>query len=132
MAKRSARQRAIQRLDREFSRYIRGKYTDHTGRVECFTCGANHNPWDVHCGHFQSRRYMATRWSEDNRRPQCVSCNIYHQGRQYEFGNRLDRESPGLAAEVIVRSREVKKWTLKQIEALIQHYRNENDASGIW
>ena len=76
---------------------------------------------------------MATRWSEDNRRrPQCVSCNIYHQGRQYTFGNRLDRESPGFAAKIIVRSREVKKWTLKQIEALIQHYRNENDASGIW
>lgn len=120
--KRTARQRAIQKLDRVFSRFIRWKHVDHTGRVECYTCGSSDDPKNMHCGHFQSRRYMSTRWDEDNCRPQCVACNIYHQGRQYEFGQRLDTESDGLASDVIARSRRTTKYSVDDINDLIRHY----------
>ena len=36
-------------------------------------------------GHYMSRRYMSTRFDEDNCRPQCVACNIYNQGNAQMF-----------------------------------------------
>jgi hypothetical protein len=47
-----------------------------------------------------SRARYATRWHEDNCRPQCYGCNVMQQGRQYDFGLNLDREREGLADEM--------------------------------
>lgn len=43
-------------------------------------------------GHFISRQYLATRWHEDNCRPQDVGCNIYGNGKVLDFEERLKRE----------------------------------------
>jgi hypothetical protein len=81
----------IKKLDKVFSLYIRHKYAK-DGMVRCYTCTAMKPPKEMQCGHFISRSYYILRWEEDNARPQCASCNLYHQGQQYEFGRRLEKE----------------------------------------
>jgi hypothetical protein len=39
-----------------------------------------------------SRRHLATRWSEDNCRPQCVACNIFNQGAAQMYRRNLVAE----------------------------------------
>lgn len=72
-------------LDRLFSLYIRNKYPK-----ECYTCGKTDTP--LQCGHFVPRQYLATRWHENNCRPQCVGCNIYGKGKILDFEEHLKRD----------------------------------------
>lgn len=72
-------------LDRVFSIYIRNKYPK-----ECYTCGKTDTP--LQCGHFVPRQYLATRWHENNCRPQCVGCNIYGNGKILDFEEHLKRD----------------------------------------
>jgi hypothetical protein len=72
-------------LDRLFSIYIRKKYP-----AICYTCGKADTP--LQCGHFVPRQYLATRWHEDNCRPQCVGCNIYGNGKILDFEEHLKRD----------------------------------------
>jgi hypothetical protein len=72
-------------LDRVFSLYIRGKYPP-----ICYTCGAQGKK--LQCGHFIARSYLATRFEENNCRPQCVGCNIFGRGKPLEFEENLKQE----------------------------------------
>lgn len=78
------------KLDKVFSEYIRLRYADEFGFVECFTSGVVKHWTSQHCGHFQSRRHRATRWNEKNCQVQSVAENIFNQGNQYTFGKNLD------------------------------------------
>lgn len=71
-------------LDRVFSIYIRTKYPK-----VCYTCGKS---GALQNGHFIVRKYLATRWEEDNCRPQCIGCNIYGKGMSIDFDERLVQE----------------------------------------
>lgn len=81
----------IKKLDNSFSIYIRNKYSK-DGFNECYTCGKWNQINKMQCGHFWSRKHYSIRWNEDNARPQCYSCNMMLNGRQYEFGNKLRAE----------------------------------------
>jgi len=37
-----------------------------------------------------SRRHESTRYHEDNAHAQCVHCNTFDQGKQYEHGQSID------------------------------------------
>lgn len=71
-------------LDRVFSLYIRAKYPK-----KCFTCGKE---GVLQNGHFVVRKYLSTRWDENNCRPQCIGCNLYGKGMTADFEERLSRE----------------------------------------
>jgi hypothetical protein len=77
-------------LDAIFSQYIRLRNADSNGNVACFTSGVVKHWKEQHCGHFQSRRHIATRWHEKNCQVQSVKENIFNQGNQYTFGKNLD------------------------------------------
>ena len=65
------------KLDAVFSKYIRLKYSDDKGYCRCISCGKVF-PWkEIQNGHYMSRRYMSTRFSEDNCRPQNRSSNRF-------------------------------------------------------
>lgn len=123
---RSSRQRAITEADKWFSKYIRLKYAGKDGYVKCYTCPATHR-WDsghkVNCGHFMSRGKYATRWHEDNARPQCVGCNKYKSGQQYIFGQNLNQEREGLAEEMRILSEQIAKYTVDEIRDIAADYR---------
>ena len=72
-------------LDRVFSIYIRKKHP-----ARCYTCGKS--GVTLQCGHFVPRQYLATRWSEENCRPQCVGCNLFGNGQLLDFEENLIRE----------------------------------------
>ena len=113
-------------MDRAWSIHVRYTAVDQHGLVECFTCGKRDQPSIMHCGHFASRRYMATRWHPDNCRPQCVACNIYDQGRQFEFGRRLDLEEPGKAERVFQLARSTRKFSVDEIVELAKQVERQN------
>ena len=77
------------KLDRIFSEYIRLKNADNNGYCQCITCGKIYHWKTLHCGHFISRSVKATRFSEINCNPQCVSCNSFKQGQHHIYRERL-------------------------------------------
>ena len=68
---------------------------------------------------------MATRWDEDNVRPQCYSCNITDQGRQWRFGQVIDREYPGRATEIMEKAMSRTKNSANALQAAIDYYSQE-------
>jgi hypothetical protein len=86
------------KLDKAFSELIRMTHADDNGMVTCIDgCGRSGHWKDFDCGHFVTRDKLPTRWHMDNARPQAGFCNRKCNGKQYEFGQALNRESPGLA-----------------------------------
>jgi hypothetical protein len=77
----------------------------------------------MHCGHFMSRRYESTRYDEKNVAPQCVSCNTFHQGRQYRFGRWIDETyGQGTAERLEVKSKIPCKRTQADYEYIAGEY----------
>tara|TARA_R100001530_G_scaffold103688_1_gene72178 strand:- start:142 stop:546 length:405 start_codon:yes stop_codon:yes gene_type:complete len=72
-------------LDKWFSLYIRLRESTIDGVTQCFTCGKIDYHNKLQCGHFQSRRHLATRWDEQNCQVQCVGCNMFKAGEQFKF-----------------------------------------------
>lgn len=121
-AKKPTRSKIVKKLDVIFSQYIRLKYADKRGMVKCFTCDKVSHWKNIQNGHFRSRRFYATRWSEDNCRPQCVRCNMFDSGRSYEFGLKLGEE---LAQKMYVESQQIVKFTTNELIEKIDHYSSE-------
>ena len=102
--------------DRLHSLFIRAKYPK-----ECYTCRAKGKV--LQCGHFISRLYLATRWEEDNTRPQCVGCNIWGKGKPLDFEERLKEELGPYRVEWMKLSRkDLLKPTRAFYQDLIQRY----------
>lgn len=85
--------------DTYFSRYIRLLFSeelpDYEDRVcTCYTCGKVLPIKEVDNGHYLKREHKATRYHENNCRPQCKTCNgdIKHNGKQVEFRINLINE----------------------------------------
>ena len=93
------------RADRLFSLWIRQRDAVN-GICRCITCGTPH-PWrSIHNGHFMSRARESTRYHEKNTASQCVSCNTFNQGRQFDFGLAIDkRYGPGTAERLSILSK---------------------------
>ena len=117
------RKKLIQRLDRVFSQWVRRKDADHRGYVECWTCGKV-LPWSrVDAGHFQSRAKFSTRWDEMNVKPQCKGCNGFRSGEQFKFARKLDAVyGHGTAEEIERTSNQTRKYSVEELEALIDVY----------
>ena len=116
-------------LDKWFSLFIRLRNaTDHEGLCQCFTCGkvGHYKSGGMQNGHFQSRRFMATRFSEDgNCEVQCSGCNIFRFGEQYKFALALDSKyGEGTAEELEFLSRMVVKFTRVDYEDNIRYYKS--------
>lgn len=105
-------------LDRVFSLYIRKVHPP-----ECYTCGAKGKT--LQCGHFIARHYLATRFSEDNCRPQCVGCNIFGGGKPLDFEERLKKDLGSKRVEAMKKSRhEITILSNQWYEDKIAHYKS--------
>ena len=113
----------VKELDKVFSLYIRNKYANLDGLVECFTCGRSNEIKKIQNGHFMSRARYSTRWDEDNCRPQCYGCNVMQQGQQYIFAQNLDKESKGKADAMHVASLQTVKYMDFELEEMIADYK---------
>ena len=112
----------MKKLDKIFSIWIRSKDADHTGQVDCYTCGVSKDwKYEIDAGHFQSRGKYATRWHEDNVKPQCKRCNGFRGGEQYQFALRLGTD---LADELVYLSNQQARFTNEELLEKIKHYTN--------
>jgi hypothetical protein len=107
------------KLDKIFSLYIRLRDSDHFGYGNCVTCNKRVFYKEAHCGHFMSRRHLSTRWDEDNCALQCVACNLFNQGRQYEFSLYLKEK----AEILLTKSRQTIKLTKSDYLDMINKYK---------
>ena len=114
-------------LDTIFSVYIRLREANEYGYCQCFTCGVvRHYKDGMQNGHFQSRKHLSTRFSEDgNCEVQCVSCNIFGSGQQWKFGMNLDAKyGEGRAVELEFLARTTLKISSAEYEEKISYYKN--------
>ena len=109
-----------------FSLYIRLRDSQN-GLVQCFTCGkvAHYKKGGMQCGHFQSRRFMATRYDEQNCSAQCVACNMFRAGEQYRFALAIDAKyGEGTADDLQFKARQIMKFTRADYEDKISYYKS--------
>jgi len=93
------------RADRLFSLWIRQRDAV-DGVCRCMTCGTPHAWRSIHAGHFISRGKENTRYNEKNVHAQCVSCNSFGEGMQYEYGKAIDRKyGEGTADQIVIQSK---------------------------
>jgi hypothetical protein len=112
-------------LDKWFSLFIRLRDATDLGVCQCFTCGlVRHYKDGMQCGHFQSRRFLATRFDEENCQVQCVACNLFRSGEQYKFGLQLDgKYGEGVAEELEYLSKTIIKLGRADYEEKISYYK---------
>tara|TARA_R110000744_G_scaffold315493_1_gene422352 strand:- start:967 stop:1365 length:399 start_codon:yes stop_codon:yes gene_type:complete len=126
MAKEKTHARLKKDLDAVFSKYIRWLYADDLGNVECYTCGVQKPISQMQNGHFQSRKHTSTRWHEMNCKPQCVACNMFRQGEQYKFGNKLQAEYGQYTIDELINlSKSSVKYTKHELALLIEEYKEK-------
>jgi hypothetical protein len=113
-------------LDAVFSKYIRNKYAKN-GFVKCYTCSACKPISEMQNGHWIPRNNLATRFLEDNCRPQCVGCNIFNKGRPDVFAVNLLKEGVD-----IIKLQQTKYAVFKMdsiwYENKIKEYKEKNKA----
>ena len=115
-------------LDKWFSLYIRLKNALPNGLTICWTCNAVKHYKEMHAGHFQSRRFLATRWDSEigNVQVQCPKCNLFNQGEQYTFGKLLDvRVGDGTSDKLVKLARTTIKFMRCDYEEMIELYKNK-------
>jgi hypothetical protein len=69
----------ITKADVLASQYIRQKYADHAGNVNCISCDKVLHWKDAHCAHYIERTHKQTRWMEENLKVACCSCNTFRK-----------------------------------------------------
>lgn len=105
-------------LDTVFSLYIRKVHP-----ARCYTCGKTDTA--LQCGHFISRAYLATRFHENNCRPQCVGCNIFGHGKPLDFEERLKQELGEQYVEDMKKLRhQIVKYDRAWYGDKIEHYKS--------
>ena len=90
----------------------------------CFSCGATGlkgRSW--HAGHLVSRRIGATLYAENNVFSQCGHCNVFLRGNWHAFAQQyVERFGEAALMTLLDQARQIKRWTVPELEALIDHY----------
>jgi len=111
-------------LDKWFSLYIRLRESNEE-LCQCFTCGKVDHFKRMQNGHFQSRRFLPTRFDEENCQVQCPACNVFRYGEQYKFGLYLDgKYGEGTAQELEYLARTTIKLGRVDYEEKIVYYKS--------
>ena len=118
---------AMNLADMYFSRYIRLKHSEN-GLCTCYTCGNILPLKELDNGHYEKRQHKATRYHENNCRPQCKTCNgdTKHNGKQVEFRINLINEI-GLKSveEIEVLAKTSVKMSAKDYRDIADNYREK-------
>jgi hypothetical protein len=69
------------------------------------------------------RGKYATRWDEQNVKPQCKKCNGFRSGEQFLFSKHLDKEyGEGTADWLVFESNQLAKFTNDELLEKIKHF----------
>ena len=115
MAKKTARQRVVKRLDDIVSKYIRER------DKACVQCRSQENLTN---GHVFSRRAYNTRWDiskNGNCHTQCWGCNFRHSKDNYEYFHWYIKKFSQEQFEALrFRYKEIKKYKTPELEELYE------------
>lgn len=116
------------RLDREFSRYVRARDTMPSGFFRCISCGKIKPYGQADCGHFHSRRHMATRFDEDNAHAECRSCNRFSADHLIGYERNLKEKIGQQRFDKLAwKAAQTVKWTDFELVEMTRHYKEEAD-----
>lgn len=105
--------------DRSFSLAVRLRDSSN-GYGVCITCSKPIHYKQAHAGHFQSRRHSATRYDEENVNLQCVGCNTFRGGEQYQYAIAVDdKYGKGTARKLAKKAQEYHKFTDDELLEII-------------
>lgn len=82
----------VAKLDKVFSAYIRLRDAMPNGYFVCISCGQIKRFEQADCGHFYSRKHMATRFDEDNAHSECGFCNRFRSDHLIDYQKNLLRK----------------------------------------
>ena len=78
--------------------------------AKCVTCGKIKDVRELECGHFMSRRHMATRYSELNTNPRGTYCNKWKNGNEAKHARYIDeKHGEGTTERLEMEARKVVK-----------------------
>lgn len=112
-------------LDAIFSQFIRVKYSNAKGIVECYTCGLPMRWQNSQNGHCISRSELGTRFLELGCRVQCPKCNSLHETKPEIFRNKLEEERAGTLEYLDEISHSVNKLSVSDLKELLIEYKEK-------
>ncbi len=114
-------------LDKVYSRYIRLREADENGFTQCVTCGvAKHWKDGMQAGHFCSRRYLSLRFDERQVWPQCISCNMYHEGNMVSYAIFMQKKfGPDILEQLEKEKRQTVKYDRDWYKEKIAYYKEK-------
>lgn len=99
-----------------FSLYIRQR-----DKGTCFTCGVKHPIKEMQAGHYIHNRCD---FDEMNVNCQCIRCNHFKHGEGAIYAERLIKKyGPAKVDALRRRSKQIEKYTIEELEELIEKYR---------
>lgn len=113
-------------LDEVFSQFIRLRDADANGYIRCYCCGYPVHWKLAHNGHFFSRRFLGTRFNEQNCHACCAPCNTYNNGNLEAYEAHLRREyGDSIIDRLTMLKNAVNKFAPYEIEEMKQEYKQK-------
>ena len=115
----------LKKLDKVFSEYIRLRDSI-GGYFRCISCGKIKPYNQADCGHYHSRRHMATRFDEDNCNAECSYCNRFVADHLIGYRrNLIDKIGKDKFDMLEYKASQTKKWTDVELKYLIDLYKEK-------
>lgn len=112
----------VKKLDKVFSEYIRLR-DSMGGYFRCISCGQIKPYEQADCGHYHSRRHMATRFDEDNCHAECRHCNRFTADHLIGYQKNLLAKIGQSRFDLLsFKASQTKKWSDFELKALIDCY----------
>ena len=117
-----------------FSEFIRRRSVPE-GEVlgECFTCGYRTEWKKLQGAHYIPRSLSGSLYFDPvNVQSCCLRCNMFLLGNLDAFNQKLvEKYGPGIIEELRKKKKEVKQWSVLELQSLEAHYKklNENGIS---
>jgi hypothetical protein len=112
-------------LDAVFSQFIRLRDSDENGYIACYCCGSVVYWVEADCMHYVPRIHKNTRYSEDNCKGGCSSCNRAKGGNLKAYGDHLERDRPGSVDALEEQARAPYNYDIPELKSLISYYAKE-------
>lgn len=94
--------------------------------VKCCTCSHTGHWKDFDCGHFISRRHLATKFHERNNHAQCKGCNGFGSGKQFEYSLFIEKTyGKGQSELLLAMSRNTVKYGQFEIDIMEKEYKRK-------
>jgi len=117
-------QNLVNDLDVLTSKIVRIKNARIDGQVSCFVCGVEKHWKNMHNSHYIDRKHLGLRFSTDNCKCSCPSCNLLHNDNKKPYTDKLEEEKKGITEYLIEQSRIPYKWTIGELKELRQEYQS--------